>query len=293
MQTEVLEHPYNYDLKTVCYPFVKWAGGKGQIIPQISQLIPAKFTRYIEPFLGGGAVYFYLSSCRNLDFAAFLSDTNIELMNVYVAIRDHAEELIKILRYHQHEYRKSPSKYFYKLRDRIRLDDLERAARFITLNKTCYNGLYRVNRNGHFNVPVGRYKNPLICDDKNIRNVSRLLRNSRTHIKSTDYEDAVMRSARSDDFVYLDPPYNPVSSTANFTGYTNNGFSTEDQYQLAKAFKKLDKRGCKLLLSNSSTPIIRELYKDYSIVEVQANRAINSKASKRVGHTELLIRNFN
>ena len=275
-----------------CYPFVKWAGGKGQLIAEISKFIPSSFDRYFEPFLGGGANFFYLVSMKNRRFTAILSDTNQELVNAFRVVSESVEELIKILRLHEKEYYKSRQEYYYRLRISKPLSDIERAARFVTLNKTCYNGLYRVNRKGLFNVPMGRYKKPLICDAQNLRNISLILRKSNTELKASDYKEILNENASEDDFIYLDPPYSPLSSTSNFTGYTNIGFSNEDQQQLALVFKKLDKRGCRILLSNSNTPTIRKLYREYTVTEIQANRAINSKASKRTGHTELLIHNY-
>ncbi len=275
-----------------CHPFVKWAGGKSQLIPQIIHLMPAKFTRYFEPFLGGGAVFFHIASYnRN----AFLSDINTDLINAYKVIRDHVEELIPALNYHQNEYNKSPKKYYYDLRDSAQvLNKIDSAARFIALNKTCYNGLYRVNKNGLFNVPIGRYKNPIICNADNLRNMSVVLKQSGSNLGVNDYKKILVEKAEKDDFIYLDPPFHPISNTANFTSYTNNGFTLEDQKQLAIIFNELTRRGCRLLLSNSNTEEIRRLYSDYShLTEVTTvNRSINAVASKRVGHTELLIRNY-
>ena len=164
---------------------------------------------------------------------------------------------------------------------------------FIFLNKTCYNGLYRVNSQGKFNVPIGRYNNPLICDSQNLRNVSLALQRLKSAVKACDYRD-VLENAERGDFVYLDPPYNPTRSTANFTSYTNSGFKSEDQQRLAEIFRILTNRKCKVLLSNSDTPKIRKLYSDsdYTIERVEVLRSINSNASRRVGHRELLIRNF-
>lgn len=274
-----------------CYPFVKWAGGKGQLITEISKFVPTAFERYLEPFVGGGASFFHLVSL-NRRFNAILSDTNEELINSYRVIRDSAEDLIKLLKHHEKEYHKSRHEYYYNLRALRPLTGIERAARFITLNKTCYNGLYRVNKRGIFNVPMGRYKNPLICDAQNLRNISVILRNTDSHLTVEDYQKILIENAAEGDFIYLDPPYSPVSRTANFTGYTNTGFSNKDQHQLAMIFKRLDKRGCRVLLSNSNTPTVRVLYGGYPHIEIRANRAINSKASKRSGHTELLIRNY-
>ncbi|HEY7696522.1 MAG TPA: DNA adenine methylase [Nitrososphaeraceae archaeon] len=274
-----------------CHPFVKWAGGKSQLIPQIIRLIPLRFARYFEPFLGGGAIFFQLASPnRN----AFLSDINYELINAYKVIKTHVEELIPELIYHQNEYNKSPKKYYYHLRDSISsMNKINKAARFIALNKTCYNGLYRVNKRGLFNVPIGRYKNPLICDTDNLRKMSVVLKRSGSFLEVSDYKK-ILEKAQRDDFVYLDPPFYPISNTANFTSYTNNGFSLEDQKELATIFTELTGKGCKVLLSNSNTEEIRRLYSNYSHLTqvINVNRSINAVASKRVGHTELLIRNY-
>ena len=275
-----------------CHPFVKWAGGKSQLIPQIIRLMPSRFARYFEPFLGGGAVFFHTASYnRN----AFLSDINVDLINAYKIIRNNVEELITALKYHQDEYTKSPKSYYYQLRDKTKgLNKIENAARFITLNKTCYNGLYRVNKKGLFNVPIGRYKNPLICDPVNLRKMSIVLSQSASYLGVIDYKKILVENADKDDFVYLDPPFHPISNTANFTSYTNNGFTLEDQKELATIFKELTRRGCKLLLSNSNTEEIRRLYSDFSHLTELAlvNRSINAVGSKRVGHVELLIRNY-
>ena len=276
----------------VCHPFIKWAGGKGQLIPQIIRLIPPRFARYFEPFLGGGAVFFQLSSP---DGNAFLSDINYELINAYKVIKNHVEQLIPVLIYHQNEYNKSPKKYYYHLRDSTSaMNKINKAARFIALNKTCYNGLYRVNKKGLFNVPIGRYKNPLICDADNLRKMSVVLKRSGSYLGVSDYKKILVEKADMDDFVYLDPPFHPISNTANFTSYTNNGFTLEDQRELATIFNDLTGKGCKVLLSNSNTEEIRRLYSNYSHLTqvINVNRSINAIASKRVGHTELLIRNY-
>ena len=275
-----------------CHPFIKWAGGKGQLIPHIVRLIPPRFARYFEPFLGGGAVFFQLASP---DRNAFLSDINYELINAYKVIKNHVEELIPALIYHQNEYNKSPKKYYYHLRDSTSsTNKIKKAARFIALNKTCYNGLYRVNKNGLFNVPIGRYKNPLICDIDNLRKMSVVLNRSGSYLEVNDYKKVLVEKTEKDDFVYLDPPFYPVSNTANFTSYTNNGFSLEDQKELASIFNELTDKGCKVLLSNSNTNEIKSLYSNYSHLTqiINVNRSINTIASKRVGHTELLIRNY-
>jgi DNA adenine methylase len=275
------------------YPFIKWAGGKTQLLFEIDQLIPSEFNQYFEPFLGGGAIFFHVISNKNIQFTAYLSDVNEELINTFNVVKNDVEKLIKVLKNHEVEYIKNPSEYYYELRADIKsTNDIQRAARFITLNKTCYNGLYRVNKKGIFNVPIGSYKNPVICDSDNLKKVSIALRYSKAQIQLSDYKKILVQKAEEDDFIYLDPPYKPTSSTANFTDYTNTGFNDKDQRELAHVFKKLNDRRCKVLLSNSDTPLIRKLYCDFTIQEVQALRAINCKASKRVGHKELLIRNY-
>ena len=278
-----------------CYPFVKWAGGKTQLLSQLNGYFPSKIKRYFEPFVGGGAVFFYIISQKNFRFESFLSDINEELIVAYKTIRDHVEELIAILKGHEVEYKKNSIEYYYRLRANINLsNDIEKTARFITLNKTCYNGLYRVNRKGIFNVPIGRYKNPVICDSSNLRNISIVLNHSITNLKVSDYKTILLENAQEGDFIYLDPPYYPLSLTANFTSYTNNGFTNKDQEDLASIFKKLSDRGCQILLSNSDSDYVRELYSEFkeNIIEVKVQRAINSKASNRKGHTELIIRNY-
>ena len=298
-QDEVIQSQSNSPLHSelpVCYPFVKWAGGKTQLLVKLDSFIPAQFSRYFEPFVGGGALFCYLTSNKNRKFTAYLSDINSELINSYLAIKDNVQKLIILLTQHEIEYNKAPEEYYYKLRDNYNIrsysDRIERAAQFITLNKTCFNGLYRVNKQGLFNVPLGKYENPLICDSDNLRNVSLALNHSNTIIQVSDYKKILLENAKEVDFIYLDPPYSPVSSTAYFTNYTCFGFDNQDQKQLLDAFTKLDDRGCKVLLTNSDTQFIKNLYSDFAIVEVNAIRAINSKGSKRAGHKELIICNY-
>ena len=297
MRSQIVQSKKNSGLRyefPKSYPFVKWAGGKGQLLSKLDKYFPNEFTRYFEPFLGGGAVFFYLISQRNQRFDAFLSDINEELIIAYKTIRDHVNELLSILKIHEKEYSKYPTEYYYQLRANIKpLNDVERTARFITLNKTCYNGLYRVNKNGMFNVPMGRYKKPLICDSNNLCNISIILKYSNIVTETSNYKE-VLSKAKEGDFIYLDPPYKPISSTANFTSYTNNGFSDKDQEDLSKVFNKLADKGCLVLLSNSDSHYIETLYKDFKnkIIRIRAQRAINSNASKRKNHTELIIRNY-
>jgi DNA adenine methylase len=277
------------------YPFVKWAGGKTQLLQQLYESAPAQFDRYFEPFLGGGALFFYLISVRSEKFIAYLSDINSELINSYNVVKNNAGELIDLLKKHETEYQKSPSEYYYQLRDFHRpKNDIEKAARFIALNRTCYNGLYRVNSKGLFNVPWGKYKDPVICNSKNLRNVSFALQRSNAIIQVNDYKEILLKNVKEGDFIYLDPPYRPSSSTAYFTRYTDTGFTDKDQRDIANIFEELTKRKCKVMLSNSNTPLIKELYSKLAkdIREVNAIRAINCKGSGRIGHTELIIRNY-
>src|SRR5919107_448023 len=265
------------------HPFVKWAGGKTQLLSRLDEVIPSGFNQYFEPFLGGGAMFFHLISNKNIGFTAYLSDLNGELINTYRVIQNDVERLIEVLKKNENEYKKNPSRYYYELRDYNN-----------PLNKTCYNGLYRVNRNGIFNVPMGKYKNPVICDSSKLKKVSSALRHSKAIIKVADYKQILFENVKGNDLVYLDPPYNPTSSTANFTYYTDYGFDNKDQEDLANIFGRLNDRKCKVLLSNSDTPFIRKLYHDFSkyTKEIDTLRSINCKGSKRVGHKELLIRNY-
>jgi DNA adenine methylase len=226
-----------------------------------------------------------------------LSDINDELINAYKVVESRVEELIKVLKVYKLKYQQNPESFYYQLRDSpeysVSGDCIKKAARFITLNRTCFNGLYRKNKQDKFNVPWGRYKNPTICNSANLSKASLSLRQSGAKISACDYKDSLLE-ARKDDFIYLDPPYNPTSETASFTGYTRYGFTAKNQEELANTFKKLDKKGCMVLLSNSNTPFIRKLYSDYAnnTIEIDALRSINSNATKRSGHKELLIRNY-
>jgi len=266
-------------------PFIKWVGGKRQLIPQLSQYFPKKFNTYIEPFVGGGAIFFYL-----LPQHSVLMDINPELINAYQVIKHKVEELIVSLQQHTND-----KDYFYTVRaldrdpDSFRnLDRVERASRTIFLNKTCYNGLFRVNKKNQFNTPFGRYKNPKLCDSFNLRAVNVALTN--TKIRLGDFGDSV-NHASPDDFVYMDCPYHPVSDTANFTSYTKDDFGIAEQRRLQTVFSDLDKKGCTVLLSNSYTPFILDLYKDYKIHTVQATRAVNCDPTKRGKVREVLVSN--
>ncbi len=264
-------------------PFVKWAGGKRQIIHELVRRVPSKFSIYYEPFVGAGAFLFELMLKK-----AVIGDINYELINAYLVIRDRVEDLIEDLKNHRNE-----KDYYYMIRSLNieTLDPVKRASRFIYLNKTCYNGLWRVNSKGKFNVPFGKYKNPKICDEENLRAVSEYLRSAEIKIACRDYRET-LEPAKGGDFVYLDPPYAPVSETSNFTKYVEDGFSFRDQEELAEVFKELDRKGCYVMLSNSNTNFIKKLYKGYLIEEVSVSRYISCVAHKRKNHTELIIRNY-
>lgn len=272
-------------------PFVKWVGGKRQLLAQFRLMNlypPEKFDikngKYFEPFVGGGAVFFDLHP-----ETAYLSDLNNELVITYNVIKSDVESLIKSLKKH-----KLDKEYFLKIRAQNpeKLSDLNTASRFIYLNRTCFNGMYRVNSKGGFNVPFGKYTNPLVCDENNLRKVSKALKN--VEIKKQDYKE-VLKKAKKGDFVYFDPPYYPVSKTASFTSYTSEAFLDKEQIELRDTFVELHKRGCFIMLSNSDTPFINKIYsepKELRITKVQAGRAINSDASKRGKITEVLVTNY-
>jgi DNA adenine methylase len=270
-------------------PFLKWAGSKKQLIAAYREFYPPAnlIGTYHEPFLGGGAVFFSL--CGNLSGKAILRDNNPELVTTFNAVRDRLDEVIAGLREHA---RKHNEAYFYEVRD-LRPEDLPddaaRAARFIYLNKTCFNGLYRVNSRGKFNVPIGRYAKPSILDAENLARASRAL--GGTMIKEGHFSE-VLREAKPGDFVYLDPPYAPVTSTAYFTAYTKGDFGPEDQGQLAWVYRELAERGCRVMLSNSDAVLVRELYCRYLIEDVQARRSINSKSDRRGPVTEVVVLNY-
>lgn len=278
--------------KILVSPVLKWVGGKRQLLDEIMPLIPKKISTYVEPFVGGAAVLFELQPKK-----AIINDYNKELINVYCVIRDFPEELINELEKHKEN---NSEEYFYKIRSLDRSDkfsnltNIERAARIIYLNKTCYNGLYRVNSLGQFNSPYGKYKNPNIVNQATIRAVSKYFNKNKITIIDGDYKDSLKR-LRKGAFVYLDPPYMPISSSASFTGYTEGGFDYEKQKELRDECLKLNKKGIKFLQSNSYCPEILELYNDkniFKIIEVKAKRNINSKADKRGEIKEVLIYNY-
>ena len=268
-------------------PFLKWAGGKRQLLPALFQYMPAQFGTYYEPFIGGGALLFALAPYR-----AVIGDSNAELINCYRVIRDSHQRLISELKAHRNE-----KDYFYTVRawdreagycDRL---PVERAGRIIYLNRTCYNGLYRVNQRGEFNAPFGRYKKPTIVNAPLLSAVSEYLGGNDIKIQNQDFASIVAK-ANKGDFIYFDPPYDPVSETASFTGYGAGGFARSEQRRLKRVVDTLTLRGVKVLLSNSNTQFIRELYREYRCVEIHATRTINSKGTKRGKVSEVLVMNY-
>ena len=267
-------------------PFIKWAGGKRQLMKEIEKYIPNNPSTYYEPFLGGGAVLFQLEAKK-----AVVNDSNPELINAYQIIRDNVNELLIDLEKHE-----NTKEYFYEIRkiDRTpeyeNLSNVEKASRLIYLNKTCYNGLFRVNSSGEFNTPFGNYKNPNIINPHVLKAVSNYLNNNNVKFLCGDFEDAI-KNIRKGAFVYFDPPYAPLSDSSSFTGYTIDGFNDDDQRRLKKLCDKLNERGVKFLLSNSTAPIILDLYKNYEIEYVGAKRNINSVGEGRGEIKEVLIWN--
>ncbi|MCC3408731.1 MAG: DNA adenine methylase [Microcoleus sp. PH2017_10_PVI_O_A] len=276
-------------------PFLKWAGGKTKLIGQYQPYFPEKFTTYYEPFLGGGAVFFYLAQ-EHPSVQAVLTDINPELINAYCCVRDKVEDLIELLFEHASEHSKHNKEYYYWVRSRSYNTDTEKAARLIYLNKTCYNGLYRENSKGEFNVPIGRYKNPNICQPDLLRSVSSLLKPAQIQVRK--FPEILDFATSSEDFVYFDPPYYPISTTSNFTAYSRDNFKESEQLQLRNVFAELSERGVKVMLSNSNCDFIKQIYSDSQafkivphpkLIEISAARGINSKSCKRGPVKELLI----
>lgn len=259
------------------------------MLKNLEHHFPRRFSKYYEPFLGGGAVFFSLVE-KYPPFDAVLSDFNEGLINAYEVVKTNVEQLIGILKIHKANYSRQGEKYYYHVRKQRPFGSVEKAARLIFLNKTCYNGLYRVNQKGEFNVPFGTYENPRILDEMNLRSVSDVLNYTGATLVTADYEVAT-KDASKGDFIYFDPPYQPVSSTANFTSYTHSGFSLDEQKRLGAWFKELGGRGCTVLLSNSDTREVRDIYSGYNIETTRVVRAISCKGNKRRGYAELIIFN--
>lgn len=274
-------------------PVLKWAGGKRQLLGEILESIPHYTGTYFEPFIGGGAVLF-----EHMPPKAVINDFNPELIILYKVIKDTPEPLIEKLKEHAVYYNEKGKDYYYEIRNLDRdcerysmMTEVEKAARTVFLNRTCFNGLYRVNRNGFFNTPIGKYKNPDICCEDTIRHINKYFRSNKVRLLAGDYRTAI-RSAKLGDFIYMDPPYYPISKTASFTDYTLVGFDEEEQHRLYEDCVKLDKKGVMFLQSNSDCEYIHELYKAFNIKTVQVKRAINSVGTKRIEATEVLISNY-
>ena len=267
------------------YPIVKWVGGKRQLMFELQKNMPEYYNRYFEPFIGGGALFFYLQPDN-----AYISDMNEELINLYQVVRDNVNELVADLQKHD-----ISKEYFMEIRNIDRTEeyenwsDIQKASRFIYLNRTCFNGMFRVNSKGEFNVPFGHYKNPRIVDQNNLINCSNLLQ--KTEIKHADFSE-ILKKVKKGDFVYFDPPYVPLSETSNFTSYTKDGFDIDMQFKLRDVCDELDTMGVKFLLSNSDTKLVNELYENYNIKKVFASRQINANADGRGKITEVLVRNY-
>ncbi len=269
--------------EVVASPIVKWVGGKSKLLPELLARMPESYGRYYEPFAGGAALFFRLAPKR-----AVLADSNPDLINLYSTVARDVNAVIRKLQAHRDEHDEA---HYYDMRTRwndreVEWSTPERAAAFIYLNKTCFNGLWRVNRSGAFNVPIGRYTDPPICVPEALRAAQQVL--SRAEIRRADYRTAI-RDAKAGDFLYFDPPYDPVTPTANFTSYTANAFGPDEQRALADTARELVARGCKVMLSNSDTPFIRSIYKGFRVDRVKCARAINSNAAKRGDVDEVIV----
>jgi len=272
-------------------PFVKWAGGKRQLMSELEKNFPTKFGTYVEPFLGGGAVMFDLLT-KEPNLKCNVSDLNSDLVLSYVTIRDRLEKLIESLENHSKNYHKDSTGYYYEVRNQEPKNQIEKVSRLLFLNKTCFNGLYRVNSKGKFNVPLGRYTNPNIVNKENLQAVSKTLQSGKIKISCRDFS-SIIKDAKKGDFVYFDPPYQPVSNTANFTSYTHRDFTEDDLERLADLANQLNSKGCNVMLSNSNSKTVKKMFSSgWKIKEIKANRAINSNSQKRTGHKEIIIKNY-
>ncbi len=273
-------------------PFVKWVGGKARLVPQLKDFFPESYLEYYEPFLGGGALFFSINPKKS-----YINDMNGVLINAYRNIRDNPDRVILELKEIEHAYHSLDSleekKHLYLQKrqefNSLASDDFEKTILLIFINKTCFNGMYRENSKGQFNIPFGQHVKPTICDEKNLRNVSNELQ--KAIISSSSYEKCI-ENAKKGDFIYFDPPYAPMNTTSSFTTYQAGGFTTEDQIKLRDNFKKMSDRGCKVMLSNSDTELINDLYKEFIIHKVYAARSINATGSKRGKISEVLVTNY-
>lgn len=263
---------------------MKWAGGKGGLLKKLEPFFPDEFDTYFEPFVGGGAVFFHLKPPR-----AVINDLNRELMDVYENVKNDVEALMAALDKQQKYV--DDKEYFYKMRGKNpnRMKPINQAARTIFLNKTCFNGIYRVNAKGVFNVPFGDMNNPTLCERENLLECSKVLKN--TEIISGDYKALLPRIMKGD-FVYLDPPYVPLSETAHFTSYTRGGFGEEEQKELKEFCDKLDSRGVQFLLNNSDTELVRDLYSSFKIVVIEARRSLAASGDSRKPAREMVVTNY-
>ena len=271
--------------------FLKRAGGKKRLVVVLDKLAPKCLERYFEPFLGSGAFFFYLVQTKK-KFKAILSDSNFELINTYKELRDRTNDLIEILYEHQANYYKNGEKYYYFVRDEyVTKHNTELAGRFIFLNKACYNGLYRVNRLGSFNVPHGRYVNPKICNKEKLIECSELLRINDVEILCDIYKN-ITSKCENNDFIYFDPPYFPISKTSSFTDYTKESFGILEHNELAKEFERLNEVGSKVVLSNSNSDYVKTLYRKFDAIKIKSTRNINCDPEKRKDHYDLIILNY-
>ncbi|MGN6107499.1 MAG: DNA adenine methylase [Kofleriaceae bacterium] len=275
--------PFTLPAEPVAAPIIKWVGGKTKLLGELIQRLPDTFQRYYEPFAGGAALFFRVAPRR-----AVLADSNADLIGLYKTVASDVGSVIRKLELHRTAH---DEHHYYQTRTRWNDRDIswsaaDRAATFIYLNKTCFNGLWRVNRSGAFNVPIGRYVDPPICVPDTLRAAQSVL--SRASLRCGDYRMATADAQRGD-FLYFDPPYDPVTTTANFTSYTAGAFGADEQRELAETARMLVARGCKVMLSNSDTPFIRSLYKGFKIDRVKCPRAINSNAARRGEVDEVII----
>ena len=283
------ESPGNPTAAAEAQPFLKWVGGKSQLLAQFDRFFPREIERYVEPFIGGGAVFFHLKA-RFPKMQASLRDDNAELINCYQAVRDNVKELMRRLDEHVRQFQTEGERYYYLVRSQHQLaDPLERAARMIFLNKTCFNGLWRVNARGEFNVPIGSYKKISLYDRNNLLAASDSLRG--VGLGVNDFRKTIAATG-PEDFVYVDPPYFPLSATSNFTSYTRKDFGVEAQRELAALYADAARRGVRLMLSNSNTDLIEKLYRDFQIHYVRARRAINCQGDKRGAISEILVLSY-
>lgn len=278
-------------------PFVKWVGGKGKLVPELEKYFPKKFNRYFEPFVGGGALFYEVIQKNNIVFSS-INDINKKLIVTYKQIQQDPKKIISLLKNIENEYKKlsleEQKEYFYTIRKKYNkesLDNITIAVYLIFLNKTCFNGMYRENSKGEYNIPFGDQKNPTICDEKNILAVSKCLKN--TEINNLSFEEAVEKCKKGD-YIYFDPPYYPINATSSFTSYSKNSFGPREQEKLRNVFIKLARKGCFVMLSNSNTDFIKEIYKEYKdyFKYIYATRSINSNGNKRGKILEIVITNY-